>query len=325
VTRRKLLLLLGGVMSMARAVRAQQKTVLSIGFLSSVSPEPTAAYMTAFRQALSEQGYIEGKSVAIEYHWAEGHYDRLPELAADLVSRKVDVIAASGDAAVLAAKSQTSTIPIVFFNGGDPVAMGLVASLARPGGNVTGFSTIAAELVPKRLELLSELVPLARVVALLIHPNDPNAERFISDMQEATRTKGLQLHVLRAGTETEVDDAFASLAQSHADGLVVSPNALFVARRERIVELASRNAVPAIYGRRQFVTAGGLISYGSSLTTVYRRMALYVAKVLSGATPGDLPVQQPAIFELVVNLKTADALGLTVPPSILARTDEVIE
>jgi putative ABC transport system substrate-binding protein len=323
--KRRELLLVSMLMTAAPAVRAQQKTMPAIGFLSSVPPEPAAPYMAAFRRELSEQGYIEGKSVAIDYRWAEGHYDRLPALAADLVGRKVDVIAASGDAAVLAAKSQTSTIPIVFFNGGDPVAMGLIASLARPGGNVTGFSTIAAELVPKRLELLSELVPQAKVVALLVHPNDPNAERFIGDMQEATRAKGLQLRVLRAGSETEIDDVFASLVQSRVDGLVVGPNALFVARREQIVALASRHAVPAIYGRRQFVTAGGLISYGSSLTAVYRRMAIYVAKILNGAEPGDLPVQRPAIFELVINLDTAKALGLTVPPSILARADEVIE
>jgi len=323
--RREFLLLLATNMMAARAVRAQQKAMPVIGFLSSGLPDTDLPFLAAFRQGLGDAGFMEGKNVAMEPRWAEGRYDRLPVLVGDLVSRKVDVIAAGGDAAVIAAKDATSTIPIVFFNGGDPLAMGLIASLAHPGGNVTGFSTFAAALLPKRLELLSELAPQARVIALLVNPSDPNAERFINAMEQAASAKGIKLRILKAGTESEIDDAFASLVQLRTDGLIVSPNAFFVSRREQLVVLASRYAIPAIYPRRQFATAGGLISYGSSLTAVYRRMGIYVGKILNGAKPADLPVQQPSIFQLVVNLKTAKALGLTVPPSILARADEVIE
>jgi putative ABC transport system substrate-binding protein len=322
--RRELLLMAIGIMA-ARAVRAQQKAMPVIGFLNSGLPDTDLPFLAAFRQGLGDAGFMEGKNVAMEPRWAEGRYDRLPVLVGDLVSRKVDVIAAGGDAAVIAAKDATSTIPIVFFNGGDPLAMGLIASLAHPGGNVTGFSTFAAALLPKRLELLSELAPQARVIAMLVNPSDPNAERFINAMEQAASAKGTKLRILKAGTESEIDDAFASLVQLRTDGLIVSPNAFFVSRREQLVVLASRYAIPAIYPRRQFATAGGLISYGSSLTAVYRRMGIYVGKILNGAKPADLPVQQPSIFQLVVNLKTAKELGLTVPPSILARADEVIE
>jgi len=322
--RRELLLMAIGIMA-ARAVRAQQKAMPVIGFLNSGLPDTDLPFLAAFRQGLGDAGFMEGKNVAMEPRWAEGRYDRLPVLVGDLVSRKVDVIAAGGDAAVIAAKDATSTIPIVFFNGGDPLAMGLIASLAHPGGNVTGFSTFAAALLPKRLELLSELAPQARVIAMLVNPSDPNAERFINAMEQAASAKGTKLRILKAGTESEIDDAFASLVQLRTDGLIVSPNAFFVSRREQLVVLASRYAIPAIYPRRQFATAGGLISYGSSLTAVYRRMGIYVGKILNGAKPADLPVQQPSIFQLVVNLKTAKELGLTIPPSILARADEVIE
>ena len=322
--RRDLLLSATAVMA-ARAVRAQQKAMPVIGFLNSGLPDTDLPFLAAFRQGLGDAGFMEGKNVAMEPRWAEGRYDRLPVLVGDLVSRKVDVIAAGGDAAVIAAKDATSTIPIVFFNGGDPLAMGLIASLAHPGGNVTGFSTFAAALLPKRLELLSELAPQARVIAMLVNPSDPNAERFINAMEQAASAKGIKLQILKAGTEDEIDDAFASLVQLRTDGLIVSPNAFFVSRREQLVVLASRYAIPAIYPRRQFATAGGLISYGSSLTAVYRRMGIYVGKILNGAKPADLPVQQPSIFQLVVNLKTSKALGLTIPPSILARADEVIE
>ena len=253
-------------MTAARALRAQQKAMPVIGFLSSTSPGPFAPFLAAFRQGLSETGYVEGQNVAIEYRWAEGRYDRLPALAADLVGRKVDVIATGGSPPALAAKSATSTIPIVFIVGGDPVAEGLVASLARPGGNLTGFSILAVELMPKRLELLSELVPQAKVIALLVNPNNPNAERIIRDVQEAARAKGVQLHILKASSESEIDAAFATLVQLHAGALVVAADPFFNSRREQLVALASRHAVPAIYECREFAAAGGLISYGPSLT-----------------------------------------------------------
>jgi putative ABC transport system substrate-binding protein len=322
--RRELMLLLGGTMTTTRAIRAQQKAMPVIGYLASSSPGPN---VDAFRQGLSEAGYVEGRNVAIEYRWAEGSYDRLPALAADLVGRKVDLIVASGGpTSALAAKSATSTIPIVFTAVGGPVRAGLVASLARPGGNVTGFSILFPELTSKRLELLSELVPQAKVIALLVNPNSPaEAESMIREVREAARTKGVQLPILKAGTDSEIDAAFASLVQLHADALVVGDDPFFGSRLERLVALASRHAVPAIYWRREFAADGGLISYGPSLTASYRQAGIYTGRILNGARPADLPVQQPTTFELVVNLKTAKALGLTVPPSILARADEVIQ
>jgi putative ABC transport system substrate-binding protein len=263
--------------------------------------------------------------VVIEYRWAEGHFDRLPTLAADLVGRRVDVIATSGgDFSAFAAKNATSTIPIVFLAGGDPVEEGLVASLAAPGGNLTGVTLITVALWGKRIELVFELVPQARVIALLVNPNFPGAERSIEAVREAARTKRLQLRVLKAGTESEIDAALASLNQLKADALLVGDPS-FLGRREQIVALAARHAVPAIYEWREFAAAGGLITYGTSLTDTYRNVGTYVGKILKGAKPADLPVQQPTRFELVVNLRTAKELGLTVPPSILARADEVME
>ena len=323
--RRDFILLLAGAMTAARALRAQQKAMPVVGYLNPTSPAIGLAVLAAFRQGLSEAGYVEGKDLAIEYRWAEGHYDRLPVLAADLVSRKVSLIAAIGGVSARAAKNATSTIPIVFMGSGDPVGEGLIASLARPGGNLTGFSNLFVELHPKRLELLSELIPQARVIALLVNPDGPSAERIIRDTKEAARAKELQLAVLKAGTEGEIDAAFASLAELHAGGVVVAGDAFFANRRDQLVSLASRHAVPAIYMWSDFTAAGGLISYGIDNIDVWRQAGTYAGRILKGEKPADLPVQQPTRFELVVNLKTAQALGITVPPSILARADELIE
>jgi putative ABC transport system substrate-binding protein len=326
MSRRELLLLLGALMTAARALRAQQKAMMVIGFFNPTSPGALAPFVAAFRHGLSEAGYVEGQNVAIEYRWAEGHTDRLPALAADLVSRKVDVIASTGGTApALAAKNATSTIPIVFVIGSDPVVDGLVASLARPGGNLTGFTLLFAELTPKRLELLSELVPQARRIALLVSSNYPEAGPLISDVQKAAQTKGVQLHILKVGTESEIDAAFSALAEVQAEALLVDGNPFFDTQREQLVALASHRAVPAIYSEHEFAAAGGLISYGTSRTAAYRQAGIYVGRILKGEKPADLPVQQPTTFELFVNLKTARELGLTVPPSILVRADEVIE
>jgi putative ABC transport system substrate-binding protein len=321
-----ILAMASGLLAAPLAARAQQKAMPVIGVLSTGSPGPSSASsMAAFRQGLSEAGYVEGQNVAIEYRWAEGHYDRLPALAADLVGRKVDLIMANSPPSALAAKSATSTIPIVFRSGADPVGDGLVASLARPGGNLTGISFVADELTAKRLELLSELVPRARVIALLMNPSNATAERVIRDVQEAARTNGLQLRVLKASRESEIDAAFASLVHLHAGALVVGADPFLSSRREQLVALASRRAVPSIYAWREFAASGGLISYGPSITSAFRLVGHYAGKVLKGAQPADLPVQQQTTFELVINLKTAKALGLTIPPSLLQRADQVIE
>ena len=326
--RRELLIVLGGVaVAWPLAARAQQKAMPVIGVLNTGSPGPSSApFIAAFLQGLSEAGYVEGQNVTIEYRWAEGHYDRLPALAADLVGRKVDLIMANSPPSALAAKSATSTIPIVFRHGGDPVADGLVASLARPGGNLTGVSQLGDEgLTAKRLELLSELVPRAGVIALLVNPNNSTAERVIQEVQQAARAKGLQLHLLKASSEGEIETAFASLVQLQVGALIVGADPFLTSRREQFVALASRHAVPAIYAWREFVAAGGLISYGASLTFAFRLLGTYAGKVLKGAKPAEMPVQLATTFELVINLKTAQALGLTVPQSLLARADEVIE
>jgi len=316
----------GTAMTWPLAARAQQKAIPLIGWLASSTPDASGLQLVAFRQALNDSGYVEGQNVAIEYRWAEGHYDRLPALAADLVTRKVDVIVTNGGfPAAVAAKSATSTIPIVFTTGADPVGIGLVASLARPGGNLTGFSILVTELMPKRLELLSELVPQARVIAFLVNPTNAAADPVIRDVQEAARAKGVQLLILRASNEGEIDAAFATLVQLHPGGMVVDADPFFGSRREQLVALASRYAIPAIYGVRDFAASGGLISYGTSLTSVSRQVGIYAGRILKGEKPADLPVVQPTKFELVLNLKTVQALGLTIPQSILARADEVIE
>jgi putative tryptophan/tyrosine transport system substrate-binding protein len=325
VKRRDLLILGGAAFAWPLAARAQQKAMPVIGLLGSTSAGSFAPQVAGFREGLSEAGYVEGQHVRIEYRWAEGNYDRLPALAADLVGGKVDVIAAFTPPSALAAKGATSTIPIVFSVGTDPVADRLVASLARPGGNLTGFSSFNIELMAKRLELLSELVPQARVIALLVNPTAPITKPVIREMQEAAHAKGLQLHILKVTTETEIDAAFASLVQLHADALVVSTDPFFFSRRDQLLMLATQHAVPAMYYLREFVAAGGLISYGTSFTSLFRQVGIYAGGILNGAKPADLPVQQPTTFELVINLKTATALGLTVPQALLIRADEVIE
>src|SRR5215207_2936667 len=324
--RREVITLLCSAAMWPLAARAQQKAMPVIGYLGSGSPGTSAPFVAALRQGLGESGYVEGQNVAIEFRYAEGRNDRLPALAAELVGLKVDVIVTTGGSAPRAAKAASQTIPIVFTIGGDPVRAGLVDSLARPGGNVTGVSWLGGELMSKRLELTSELVPRARAIALLVNPNSPQqTEGVVRDMQEAARAKGVQLSILNAGSESEIDAAFASLVQGHTGALVVTAEPFINSRRQQIVALAARHAVPAIYGIREYVTAGGLISYGASLAAAYRQAGIYTGRILKGAKPADLPVQQSTIFELVVNLHTAKALGLTIPPSILSRADAVIE
>jgi putative tryptophan/tyrosine transport system substrate-binding protein len=306
---------------------AQQKAIPLMGLLSAGAPDPSARAVAEFRHGLSETGYVRGKNLEIEARYAEGRLDRLPALAADLAGRKVDVIVAVPDPAARAAKDATSTIPIVFVAGGDPVVAGLVASLARPGGNLTGVSFITAELLPKRFELLSELVPQAKVIAVLVNPNIRSLanELAIRAVQEAAQAKGLQLRIVKASTESEIDAAFAALLQQQVGALAVLGDPFFYYRREQIVALATYHSVPAIYEVREFATIGGLISYGPSLTAIGRQVGIYAGRILKGAKPADLPVVRPSTFELVINLRTATALGITIPPSILSRADEVIE
>jgi putative ABC transport system substrate-binding protein len=307
------------------AVYAQQKAIPVIGWLGSGSPGAYAPSLAAFRQGLGPAGYVESQNLTIEYRWAEGSYDRLQALAADLVGRKVDLVAAFGAPSALAAKSATSTIPIVFIAGTDPVATGLVASLARPGGNLTGVSPLNVELTAKRFEVLSELAPQAAVIALLVNPNNANAERIIGELQDAARARGVRLPILKASTDTEIETVFATLVQLRAGALLIGADPFFTSRLDQLATLASHNAVPAIYEWREFAAAGGLISYGMSLTAAYRQAGIYAGRILNGEKPADLPVQQPTKFELVINLKTAQALGLAVPQALLARADEIIE
>jgi putative ABC transport system substrate-binding protein len=324
--RRDFLGVLGGAAAWPLAARAQQKTTPVIGFLSPGPPGAGGPLLGGFRLGLSEAGYTEGQNVIIEYHWAEAN-DRLAAMAAEIVGRKVDLILAITDPAARAAKSASSTIPQVFFIGGDPVGIGLVASLARPDANLTGVTLFGDELNPKRLELVSELVPEAKVIALLVNLNNPSraAPAKSAQMQEAARTKGVQLRIVNATSEGEIDAAFATLAELQARALVIDTDLFFFGQRAQIGALAARHSVPAIYYRREFVAGGGLISYGPSFAAAYRQVGIYAGKVLGGTRPSDLPVLQPAKFELVINSKAAKALGLTIPPTLLARADEVIE
>jgi putative ABC transport system substrate-binding protein len=325
--RREFITLLGGAAAAwPLSARAQQPKMPVVGFLSAESPELWVGRMRAFRQGLSETGYVEGRNVAIEYRWAESRNDRLPALAADLVRLQVSVITVLGSTpGALAAKAATTTIPIVFFTGADPVAFGLVASLSRPGGNLTGVANLGVELGPKRLEVLHELLPAATVVALLVNPTNPIVEVESRGVQDAARTLGLQLHVLDASTERDFDAVFASLFQLRASALVIAPDAFFTSRSEQLAALALRHAVPTMYQYREFAAAGGLMSYGDNVADHDRLAGVYTGRILNGEKPADLPVLQSTKAELIINLKSAKTLGITVPQLLLARADEVIE
>jgi putative ABC transport system substrate-binding protein len=323
--RREFIILLSGAARWPLGVRAQQSAIPVVGFLCSGSAEACAELVPSFGAGLKESGYVEGQNAAIEYRWADGHYDRLPKLAADLVSRQVAVIAAIGGAvAALAAKHATSTVPIVFASGDDPVKYGLVANLSHPGGNLTGATLFIDILTAKRLELLTEVAPAAEL-AMVINPRNPNAETEGSDARAAAKKSGRELRILNANNESEIDAAVANIARQPGAALTIGTDTFFFSRKNQLVGLAARYAIPTIYFHRGFGLAGGLITYGSTFTDEWRMVGQYAGRILGGAKPVDLPVQQPTKFELVINLKTARALGITIPPSILVRADEVIE
>jgi putative tryptophan/tyrosine transport system substrate-binding protein len=326
IGRRTFVAALGGAAAWPLAARAQQAALPVVGFLNPAAPDATADRLRGFRQGLKDIGYVEGENVAIEYRWADGHSDRLPAMAAELVRQQVAVIAAMSGDAPLAAKAATKTIPIVFAAGEDPVQLGLVASLARPGGNLTGVNFFNYELVAKRLELLRELVPKAAHVAVLVNPTSTvNSETTVSEVEAAGRAMGLQIHILKASTSGEIDAAFATMVRERIDALFVGPDTFFNSRRVQLALLAARHAVPATYAQREYPEAGGLISYGTNITDAFHQVGVYVGRILKGAKPADLPVVQASKFELVINAQAARILDITIPQSLLTTADEVIE
>ena len=323
--RREFIAGLGSAVALPVAARAQRPTVPVIGFLDLGTPETRREQIAAFRRGLAETGYVEGRNATVEYRWAEGHNDRFPALARDLVRIPVATIASFSTAAVLAAKSATATIPIVFAIGADPVKLGIVDSINRPGGNVTGFSMLTNSLTSKRLEMLRQLMPQAATAALLVNPSNPNAAEDVRDAQAAARALSLRLLVLSASTEREIEAGFASIGREHAEALLVSSDAFLNIHRDRLIALAAQHAIPSIYENREAPFAGGLMSYGPSNLDGYRQVAVYAGRILKGEKPADLPVQQPTKVEFIINMKTATALGLTFPLPLLGRADEVIE
>jgi putative ABC transport system substrate-binding protein len=323
--RREFIALVGGAATWPLAARAQQPAMPVIGYLATGSQDIFASRLAALRQGIGEHGYFEGRNVAIEYRWAGGRYDQMQAFATDLVARRVSVIVASGPPSLRAAVAATSTIPIVFVVGSDPVRDGLVVSMSRPDRNLTGITFLAVDLTPKRLQLVAELVPQAKLIALLANPSNRAEERVVADAQTAAKTAGLEIAILKASNDSEIDAAFGALSERRAGVLIVSPDTLFTIRAEKIATLAVRHTIPTIFAFRESVLAGGLASYGPSTTRVHREVGLYVGRILKGDKPGDLPVLQPTTFELIINLKTAKALGLELPPTLLARADEVID
>jgi putative tryptophan/tyrosine transport system substrate-binding protein len=326
MNRRAFISLLGGAATWPLAARAQQATMPTIGYLSARSPDDSAHLVEAFRRGLSEAGYVEGQTVTVEHRWALGQHDLLPAMAVELVRKPVTVlVSVGGESAALAARAATSTIPIVFIIGGDPVKLGLAASYNRPGGNATGISILTSTLEPKRLGLLHELVSQAATIGVLLNPNFPSFEGQLRDVQEAARAVAVQIHVLRASTDGEIEVAFETVAQERVAALAVAADPFFDTRRDKLVALAARHAVPTMYHFREFAGAGGLVSYGANIPDAHRQIGIYTGRILKGEKPADLPVMQPTKFDLVFNLTTAKALGLEIPPTLLARADEVIE
>jgi putative ABC transport system substrate-binding protein len=325
--RREFNILLGSVVAgWPLGARAQQAVLPVVGFLNSASPQPWEKYVAGFRAGLKEAGFVDGQNVTIEFHWAEGHYDKLPGMAADLVRRKVAVLVSTGgSASIVAAKGATSTIPIVFTSGDDPILSGFVTSLSRPGGNITGVNLFVTVLEGKRLGLLRALIPGVQLIAVLFNPNRPNLANIVKDVQEAARAIGQQIHVLFASDESAINAAFATAAQLRAGAILVASDPFFNSQRDNIIALAARHSIPAMYEQREFALAGGLMSYGTNLADGYRQVGVYVGRILKGEKPGDLPVVQSTKFEFVINLKTAKALGIEVPPNLSAEANEIIE